>query len=344
LVGQKIQSVGVPVRALGMNRNGLPNPLSVSRLARWLREARPHLVQTWMYHADLVGTLAAWFAGDLPIIWNIQHGPFRLGSHNPRTLLVAKICGILSRRHSVRVVSCSTAACKDHQELGYATDKIQVISNGSNTVVYRPNAESRRAVRRELNIANETPLIGMVGRFNPQKDHHNFVQAAIRLHKAYPKSNFLLCGLDITWENAALAAWIPETLRSYFHLLGRRLDVEQIDNALDIGCLSSSHGEGFPMAVGEIMACGVPCVVTDVGDCALLVGDTGRVVPPRDPQALANALRELIDMGADQRTALGQTARQRVETHFSIPKITAQYEGLYQEVATMPGEKKLCVG
>jgi glycosyltransferase involved in cell wall biosynthesis len=344
LVGQKIQSLGVPVRALGMNRNGLPSPMLIPRLARWLREMRPQVVQTWMYHADLVGTLAAWLAGDLPIIWNIQHGPFRLGSHNPRTLRVAKVCGILSRRLSVRVVSCSTASYKEHQELGYAADKIQVIPNGSNTVIYHPNAESRRAVRRELNIANEIPLIGMVGRFDPQKDHHNFVQAAIHLHKAYPKANFLLCGLDITWENEVLAAWIPETLRSYFHLLGRRLDVEQIDTALDIGCLSSSHGEGFPMAVGEMMACGVPCAVTDVGDCALLVGDTGRIVPPRDPQALANAWRELIEMGADQCASLGQAARQRVETHFSIPKITAQYEALYQKAAMMPGEKKICVG
>ena len=344
LVGEKIQALGVPVRALEMSRSGLPNPLRVWQLTRWLRAARPQMVQTWMYHADLVGMAAAWLAGDLPVIWNIQHGSLRLRSDNLRTFLVAKVCAILSHWRSVHIISCSAATSREHQELGYAAAKISVIPNGTNTIVYRPNPESRRTIRRELNITNEIPLIGMIGRFDPQKDHHNFIQAAVRLHAACPDANFLLCGLDITWENAALSAWIPETLRSYFHLLGRRLDVEQIDNALDIGCLSSSHGEGFPMAVGEIMACGVPCAVTDVGDCALLVGTTGRVVPPRDPQALAERWRELIEMGSEQRASLGRSARRRVETNFSIPKIAAHYETLYQEVAKMPRRIKVCVG
>lgn len=341
-VGEKIQSLGVPIRSLKMNRSGLPNPVLVRHLAQWLKKAKPDIVQTWMYHADLLGTLAARLAGNPPVIWNIQHGLFHLGSHNPRTLLVAKACGRLSRR-PIRVVSCSAAACQSHQELGYAADKITVIPNGSNTAVFRPNPEARQAIRCELGIDNAAPLIGMVGRFNPQKDHHNFIQAAIHLHQVRPEVQYLLCGLDLTWENSVLASWIPDVLRSSFHLLGRRLDIEQIDNALDIGCLSSSHGEGFPMAVGEMMACGVPCVVTDVGDCALLVGETGRVVPARNPEALSEGWQELIEMGTQQRILLGQSARQRVETHFSISKVTAQYEALYREVAKTTGTAKTCV-
>jgi len=332
-VGEKIQALGVPVRALGIGRSGLPNPLIVPRLARLLREARPQVVQTWMYHADLIGTLAARMAGGPPVVWNIQYGGFHSGRDKRSTVLVAQACARLSHRQPARIISCSVAAREAHGRLGYDRDKITVIPNAANVTDFQPDAEERRAVRAELGIADEAPLIGMVGRFDPQKDHQNFVQAAIRLHQNRPEAQFLLCGLDVTWQNAALAEWIPGSMRDRFHLLGRRQDVARLAAALDIGCLSSAYGEGFPMALNELMACGIPCAATDVGDCALLVGETGRVVPPRDPQALADAWREMIEMGAEQRVRLGQAARERVERHFSIREIVGRYGALYQEVA-----------
>jgi len=332
-VGEKIQELGVPVRALGMGRSGLPNPLLLPRLAGWLRAARPQVVQTWLYHADLIGTLAARFAGNPPVVWNIQYGGFHSDHDKRRTVLVARACARLSHRLPARIVSCSVAARAAHGEVGYELEKITVIPNAADTDAFQPDAEARRIVRQELGITDKTPLIGMAGRFNPQKDHHNFVQAAVRLHQDRPDAQFLLCGLDVTWQNPAFKEWVPPTMRGRFHLLGRRQDVARLAAALDIGCLSSAYGEGFPMALNELMACGVPCAVTDVGDCALLVGETGRVVPPRDPQALAGAWHELIEMSAEERTRLGHAARQRVETHFSITGIAARYEALYREVA-----------
>lgn len=332
-VGEKIQALGVPVRALGMRRGGLPNPMIVPHLARRMREMRPHVVQTWMYHADLIGTLAARLAGHPPVIWNIQYGGFHSGRDKRSTVLAAQACARLSHRRPARIVSCSVAAREAHGELGYDLDKITVIPNAANVTDFQPDAEARRAAREELGMGDETPLIGMVGRFDPQKDHHNFVQAAIRLHGERPDVHSLLCGLDVTWQNAALTEWIPPAMRDRFHLLGRRQDIARLAAALDIGCLSSAYGEGFPMALNELMACGVPCVATDVGDCALLIGDTGRVVPPRDPQALAAAWREMVEMSPQQRTGLGQAARERVEKHFSITEIAGRYGALYQEVA-----------
>src|SRR6185503_9929721 len=131
------------------------------------------------------------------------------------------------------------------------------------------------------------PLIGLVGRFDPQKDHRNFIAAAAILHRSCPDVHFLLCGDNVTWENAKLRGWIEETgLRKQYRLVGRRQDMARLTAALDIGTSSSSYGEGFPNVIGEAMSCGVPCVVTDIGDSALIVGQTGRVVPAQNPEAL----------------------------------------------------------
>ncbi len=333
LVGEKIQALGVPVRALGMGRSGLPDLRLVLHLAQWLREMRPQVIQTWMYHADLIGTLAARLAGGPPVIWNIQSGGLHSGRDKRNTVLAAQACARLSHRQPARIVSCSVAAQEAHGKLGYNTDKITVIPNAADTTAFRPNREVRSIVRKELGIGGEAPLIGVVGRFDPQKDHHNFVQAAIRLHQDWPDAYFLMCGLDVTWQNPAFAEWIPAAMHDRFHLLGRRQDVARLAAALDVGCLSSAYGEGFPMALNELMACGIPCVATDVGDCALLVGETGRIVPPRDPEALAAAWREMLEMREEGRHRLGVLARQRVETHFDIEAVALCYQQLYQEVA-----------
>ena len=348
-VGEKIRGLGIPVRALGMGRSGPPDPRLLLRLARWLRAARPQVVQTWMYHADLLGALAARAAGSPPVVWNIQYGGFHPDHDKRSTVLTARLCARLSRRLPRRIVSCSAAAREEHGRLGYDRGKITVIPNAADTDAFRPDREARRAVREELGLCDDTPLIGMAGRFNPQKDHRNFVRAAVRLHQDRPDAHFLLCGLDVAWDNPAFSEWVPPAMRGRFRLLGRRPDVARLAAALDVGSLSSAYGEGFPMALNELMACGVPCAATDVGDCALLVGDTGRIVPPRDPEALAGAWRDLLDMGGEGRRRLGALARRRVETHFDIRVIAARYGHLYaetaggQRAASGEGEASVCV-
>jgi glycosyltransferase involved in cell wall biosynthesis len=174
----------------------------------------------------------------------------------------------------------------------------------------------------------------MVARFDPQKDHRNFVQAASRLRARLPESHFLLCGDEITWENPELAGWIEVAgIRDWCHLLGTREDVPRLTAALDIATLSSAYGEAFPNVIGEAMACGVPCVVTDVGDSAIIVGKTGVVVPPKNPQALAGGwIKLLLDMSQEERLQLGLAARQWIMERYSLGKIVAQYERLYESL------------
>lgn len=329
---KKIRALGVPVRTLGM-RPGVPNPWGVHRLARWLRRDPPDLIQTWMYHADLIGGLAAKLAGGIPVAWNIRHSDLDANAIKRSTYWTVKACAGLSRWLPTRIVCCAELARRVHTDFGYVGEKIVVIPNGFDLTDFRPDPAARLSVRQELGIAKEALIIGLVGRFHPLKDHGNFIDAAARLHSELPEIHFLLCGDDVTPENTELAQWIAARgIGERCHLLGQRDDIPRINAALDVAC-SSSYSEGFSNVIGEAMACGVPCVVTDVGDSALIVGDTGRVVPPKNPRALADAWRELIKMCPEKRSLLGAAARHRIGERFSLRAIAARYEELYEEIA-----------
>jgi glycosyltransferase involved in cell wall biosynthesis len=187
-----------------------------------------------------------------------------------------------------------------------------------------------------LGLSDEKILIGLVGRFDRQKDHKTFFQAARILHKDYAGAHFVLCGDGIRWNNPIIRKWINEAyVTAVTHLLGRRDDMASLYPALDI-VSSSSYGEGFPNVLGEAMACGVPCVVTDVGDSARIVGKTGLVVPPRNAVALAGALKKMIELG-EGRKKLGALARERIKDNYSLEKIVSQYKNVYMDVVTNIG-------
>jgi glycosyltransferase involved in cell wall biosynthesis len=332
-VGEKIRALGVPIRALGMRR-GVPNPLGVLRLARWLSQYSPDVLQSWMYQADLVSGLAARLAGGMPVAWGIHNAYLEPRSVKRIKLWTVRACIWSSGWLPSRIVCCSEASREVHARLGYPQKKMIVVPNGADLAAFRPDPEARRSVCEELGLRVETPLIGLVARFDLPKDHRTFVQAAGLLHTRVPEAHFILCGDSITRENPQLTEWIDAArVRSRCHLLGRRLDVPRLSAALDVATSSSSFSEAWPLAVGEAMACGVPCAVTDVGDSSVIVGDTGRVVPPKNPQALADAWHGLLTLGPDERARLGQAARRRMEEHFDLLGAVAKYEKLYEELA-----------
>ncbi|MCK5544667.1 MAG: glycosyltransferase [Desulfobulbaceae bacterium] len=331
-VGRRILDLGIRVRSLGMSRGSL-SPIKLLKLVQWLRIGRPELIQTWMYHADLIGSIATFAAGHIPVVWNIRQTNLSPEFNKRSTIWTARLCARLSGRLPYGIICNSHVSCSAHVDFGYDKDKMVVIPNGFDLDLFKPDSAMRSSVRKELGLADNTLLIGLVARFDPQKDHHNFIRAASLVSAIWPDAHFVLCGKYITRENSMLAGWISdEGLDDKCTLLGERHDIPEINSALDIAC-SSSTGEGFPNVVGEAMACGVPCVVTDVGDSALIVGDTGRVAPPEDHRAFAAALAELIDMGPLERTRLGKRARSRIEEHFSLADVAARYEKLYLELA-----------
>jgi glycosyltransferase involved in cell wall biosynthesis len=330
-VGERIRALGIPVDALGM-RPGRIVPADFFRLTRTLREIKPDLIQTWMYHADLLGSLAAPLARNPPVVWGLHMTVDDMQSVKRGTRLVIRVNALLSRWSPVRIVCCAENTRLSHAHLGYAAAKMTVIPNGFDLSKFQPDESARAGVRAELKLSPETKLVGMAARFHPQKDHANFVATAARLHEKMPEVHFILWGKDINWDNRTLAGWIDAAaLRDRFHLLDLRLDAPRLTAALDVSTLSS-RGEAFPMVIGESMACAVPCAVTDVGDAASMVADTGRTVPPADAAALARAWQELLALPAEERSRLGQRARQRVMEQYDIRKTSTQYADLYRDI------------
>lgn len=338
-IGPRIEALGVPVYALGMRR-GIPSPAALVRLVRIARNQQPHIIQGWMYHGNLAAQLAAVFVKcNVPVIWNIRGTHTKLKDESLMTAIVIWLGARLSNR-AVRIINNSLTSVLSHQQLlGYCADKWQIIPNGFDSNMFKPSEVARRNLRSELGLPSDALLIGLIGRYHPVKDHAGFLKAASLLLQIYPDVHFVLVGQDVDKEIAELSVWLQdERLKYSFHLLGSRSDLPNLTAALDILALSSLS-EGFPNVVGEAMSCGIPCVVTDVGDSGRIVGETGRVVQPGDPEALAKAMMELIDMGKEGRENLGVMARQRVVDNFSLPSVVRHYESLYEEVLAQKVEK-----
>ena len=332
--------IGVPVHSLGM-RPGVPDPRKIFRLAKWFRKKRPHLVSTWMYHADLIGGLAAKLAGNIPVVWNIRHSNLESLVNKNTTLLTAKCCALLSKKLPSKIICCGEVPRTVHVDKGYDASKIIVIPNGFDLFKFERDLVARFKVRQELGIPQDAKTIGLIARFNPQKDHKNFISAAALLKQYEPDSHFVLCGEGISWENKELCGWIKEfDLQSSFHLLGHRSDIKELNSSFDIAT-SSSCGEGFSNVLGEAMACEVPCVATNVGDSALIIGDTGKVVPPRDSGSLAEAWRAVLALTPEDREKLGKEARKRIQNHFSLAIVAQKYEDLFLSVLGITSSKQL---
>jgi glycosyltransferase involved in cell wall biosynthesis len=332
-IGGRISALGIPVEAMGMVRGRL-NAVRVVRLARRLRELRVDIVHTWMYHADLLGGLAARVAGVRSVIWGIRNSDLHRDETSVSTQLVVRVNATLSRWLPAGILSCSAAARDVHVAVGYEGEKFSVIPNGFDLARFKPDPAARISVREELCLADDISLVGVVGRNDPQKNHAGFLRAAGLLRSKNPRVHFLLVGSGVDCNNAALlAAAAGAGISDASHFLGRRDDIPRLMASLDVLASSSSFGEGFPNVIGEAMACGVPCVVTDVGDSASIVGDAGYVVAPGDISGLATALGQLLAQSASERAALGDRARERVKRYFDIRDVVQMYEDYYTRFA-----------
>src|SRR5260370_28471785 len=206
----KIRGAGVPVRALGM-KSSIPNPFPAARLFQWISKSKPHVVQTWMYHANLLGGLAAHLAGNIPVVWGIHHVDLSRQGNKLRTIWTAKGCARISRWLPRCVVFCSQSALLSHMKLGYAAKRLEVIPNGLDVHEFKADPSARLSVRQELGIGAAVIVIGRAARFHPLKDHRNFIKAATRLRAMIPEVHFVLCGIDVNYQTPELSKWILET-------------------------------------------------------------------------------------------------------------------------------------
>ncbi|MBE9028700.1 glycosyltransferase [filamentous cyanobacterium LEGE 11480] len=328
-----IQALDVPIYTLDMAPGAVPTPGIIWKLLQTIRKLKPDVIQGWMFHGNLAAQFVSLISPrKLPVLLNIQNTVYSFDLEKKLTSKVIKLSAALSKLASKHIY-VSAVARTQHEAIGYPIEQGCVIPNAADTNLFIPSQEARSSVRAELNLPDDTFLIGLICRYHPMKDHANFVQAAAILAKSYPDAHFVLIGDGVDQANAELTAVIQSVgMQQKMHLLGERRDIPRLTAALDIASSSSAYGEASPMILGEAMSAGVPCVVTDVGDSAAMVGNAGRVVPPSNAAALAQGWQELIELGPDGRAQLGKVARDRVLEHFSLDAIVTQYEGVYESV------------
>jgi glycosyltransferase involved in cell wall biosynthesis len=328
-LAEELQAAGVEVETLDVTR-GRPSLRGAARMIALLRRERPTIVQTWLYHADLLGFIGSLFVRRSSLLWNVRSTDMWVG---PQTWLFRRLIKLLAllSPYPTAIIANSTAGITEHERLGYRPRRWIHIPNGVDTKRFRPRAEERRALRRALDLPADAPTIGMVARCHDMKDHTTFLAAAQIFQRRWPEAVFILAGLGTDPGNAELtqrvaAAGLAHKVRG----LGVRRDLETVYPAFDLMTLTSAYGEGCPNVLLEAMACGLPCVATDVGDCARIIGQTGRIVRPRDPAALAAAWDGLM---RSDRKELGDAARARCGELFDVRGIVAAYERTYEELA-----------
>lgn len=331
--GVMLRDAGIEVHCINMPQ-GRFTLAGLAKLFRLFRNLKPNIVQTWMYHADLIGGVVAKLAGVKRVFWNIRHTTLEPRKSKRTTIIIAKLCAAISRFVPTGIVCCANKAKEVHSSLGYIRNKMTVIGNGYDLTLYAPQDVADNKIRDELHINDITPLLGMVGRFDPQKDHLGLLLSLSMVKKSGVNFKFCLIGRDLNQHNSLLVSKISELdLNDNMVLLDQRSDIHAVMNSLDIHVLSSSFGEGFPNVVAEAMACSTPCITTDVGDAALIVGDTGWIVPPEEPKLLAEAIILALDEKnniSEHWNMRKQNARLRIVQKFSIETMVKNYVAVWQ--------------
>jgi glycosyltransferase involved in cell wall biosynthesis len=331
IYGDNIREIGAHVASISFSRS-FPDPRSLLKLMSLVRRYKPDIVQTWMYHADLIGGLTAFILGRIPLAWSIHHSMPNREYDKKSTLLIARMCAILSKIVPVQIVCSSNAAKKGHEKFGYDNSKMTVITNGVDTSKFKPDLDARARLRKLACLGRDDFVVGFPARFHPIKGHQMFLQAASTVAKCNANIKYILCGDGVAPINMELQSIISNLgLEDRVVMLGVFDDMKSFFAGIDAMAITS-HSESFPLTLIEAMSCGVPCVTTDVGDCAEIVGETGFVTAVGDSEATAKAIIRIMNMDIVNRNTLGMAARRRVENNYAIDITVDKYRALYKKM------------
>lgn len=331
--GSLLREQGFEVYALNLSPNRI-SILGIYKLYNIIKAKKPDVVQTWMYHADLMGGIVSRVAGINNVIWGVHNTILVRGESKFSTILIAKLNALLSGIVPRKIIYCAQKSRDVQEAIGYNKRKGKVVSNGYKINDFTPNKSYETSIRKSLNLSEDTFIIGHVGRFDPLKDHKNLIEAIANLPKKKVKFKVVLIGSNLDQNNSTLTGWIEKhQLNEFFYLQGPRNDIPVVMNGFDLFLLSS-FAEAFPNVLNEAMACGTPCVSTDVGDASLIVGDTGWIVPPKDPKSMANSIMQAIDekhTNTESWHARKVACRNRIVDNYSIDKMISSYKNVWFE-------------
>jgi len=326
VIGPKLREAGANVRAFHVTRGRIPGVNAIA-LTRELRRLRPDVIQGWMYHANVAATAAQ--LGSLratPVCWSVRGSLNESDTAKPLTRQVIKMGAWISRLPK-SIIYNSARARAEHEAIGYSASKGVVIPNGFDLGKFRPDANLRAEMRKSLGIAPNEIVVGFVGRYHSVKDFGTFLAAAIRVAHESADASFILAGRGVP-EMAVSEPNLGTKLAALggrVRLLGEQANISKLMNAFDLFVICSVS-EGFPNVLGEAMATALPCIATDVGDCAGIVDDTGIIVPARSPDNLAKAILQLLNADAAMRSDMGAKARERVTSLYSLKNIVTRYQ------------------
>ena len=326
IIGPKIENLGIKVHTLNMKR-GIPSITAIKKVMKILNNV--DVLQTWMYHADLLGFICGKLSGVKQIIWGIRHNNLDKNRNKRLLMIIANINKKLSKNVD-KIVSCSKDATKVHIEFGYDKSKFITIPNGFDIVNYYNYPNSKFELGKELNLNFEGKnIVSHVARWDILKDYPTLIKCIREVVNENKNTIFLLCGKNINNNNKDLVNLIDENnISRNVYLLGSRSDIPKIMSASDVFVLSSI-GEGFPNVLGEAMACETPCVVTDAGDSRYVVGELGKVVNIGDYKGLAKEILYMLDLPKNELEDLGKKCREKIINEFELNKVVKMYESLY---------------
>lgn len=330
LISKQLDELGIQVHHLNMKASRY-KWRALAHFVKLVRVEKPSLVQGWMYHANVFALLSKCSSPRVPIFWNIRHSVHDL-SHEPKSIrMILKLAAMFMPFVS-KVIYNSQTSQKQHEALGFSVSKSVMLPNGFELERFSPSRALREQWRERLNVGDKDTLIGVVARYHAMKGHKFFLESLQKSLQTQSSIRAVLIGPGVDEGNCELMSVVRKLgLESSVQLLGERDDVAQVINACDIFVSPSLWGEGFSNVVGEAMALEVPCIVTDVGDSALIVDRFGYVVPPSNKGVMSKAILNLAEKSRFQRIEMGQDARKRIEEHFSIASISAQYSQLYAQ-------------
>jgi len=323
---EPLRAAGAEVHTLDMPA-GKPTPQALWKLIFLAWKAKPTVIMGWMYHGCLAAVLVKLFRlGQGRVIWNIRQSLYDLSLEKRGSAMVIQSLKWLAI-FSQTITYNSQLSARQHEAIGYPRTKTRLIPNGFDLTKWAPVSASPR-----LPISESSPVrIGRFGRHTAMKDYPTFLEAAAIIVKEVPQAQFILVGTGVDATNSELTSHIEKLgLQKHVHLLGERSDLPAIAASLDIAVSSSAFGEGFPNVVGEAMACGVPVVATDIGDTAWVMGETGTLVPAKDPAKLAEACLKLLQLSEGERKVIGEKGRQRIAEHFSLASVLQHFDELLQ--------------